>query len=242
MNREQLAELEWHQNVTNLMRRRPTHECEDNADTQERKPSSNYAFWLHNGIKALKKTYSMLEAKSAVCVQHSIDSRNSAIHNAYRTLLRPSSLSEPRDSSLNVVKRNRNNFVTRTEMSCENGRPARPHRNANERPKRHVSETRTGKTAPPTEDRCRCNDPTQRCVVVKIYRVNDPSAGSPTETLLRLLLPLSDKVHKTFQISSGKPGKDSVQIIHRITQSVGATGGVYKGQGRNQHKLMTCAY
>ena len=25
--------------------------------------------------------------------------------------------------------------------------------------------------------------------------VNDPSAGSPTETLLRLLLPLSDKVH-----------------------------------------------
>ena len=27
------------------------------------------------------------------------------------------------------------------------------------------------------------------------YRVNDPSAGSPTETLLRLLLPLSDKAH-----------------------------------------------
>ena len=26
-------------------------------------------------------------------------------------------------------------------------------------------------------------------------RANDPSAGSPTETLLRLLLPLSDKVH-----------------------------------------------
>jgi len=24
---------------------------------------------------------------------------------------------------------------------------------------------------------------------------NDPSAGSPTETLLQLLLPLSDKVH-----------------------------------------------
>ena len=26
-------------------------------------------------------------------------------------------------------------------------------------------------------------------------RANDASAGSPTETLLRLLLPLSDKVH-----------------------------------------------
>jgi hypothetical protein len=28
---------------------------------------------------------------------------------------------------------------------------------------------------------------------------NDPSAGSPTETLLRLLLPLSDKVYETFR-------------------------------------------
>ena len=41
---------------------------------------------------------------SAVCVQLSIDSRNSAIHSAYRTLLRPSSLPEPRDPSLKVVK------------------------------------------------------------------------------------------------------------------------------------------
>ena len=30
---------------------------------------------------------------------------------------------------------------------------------------------------------------------VDIGCANDPSAGSPTETLLRLLLPLSDKVH-----------------------------------------------
>jgi hypothetical protein len=35
-----------------------------------------------------------------------------------------------------------------------------------------------------------------------IFSVNDPSAGSPTETLLRLLLPLGDKVHKTFQSSN----------------------------------------
>ena len=39
---------------------------------------------------------------------------------------------------------------------------------------------------------------------VRIYKriynnsANDPSAGSPTETLLRLLLPLSDKVHSSF--------------------------------------------
>jgi hypothetical protein len=73
-------------------------------------------------------------------------------------------------------------------------------------------------------------------------RVNDPSAGSPTETLLRLLLPLSDKVHETFHHVAQELGYVAVQIIHRITQSVGATGGVYKGQGRNQHELMTRAY
>ena len=73
-------------------------------------------------------------------------------------------------------------------------------------------------------------------------RANDPSAGSPTETLLRLLLPLSDKVHQTFHCNVRDPNIAAVRIIHRITQSVGATGGVYKGQGRNQHELMTRAY
>ena len=32
--------------------------------------------------------------------------------------------------------------------------------------------------------------------------VNDPSAGSPTETLLRLILPLSDKVYETSRKNS----------------------------------------
>ena len=41
---------------------------------------------------------------SAVCVQRSLDSRNSAIHGAYRILLRPSSLLEPRHPSLKIVK------------------------------------------------------------------------------------------------------------------------------------------
>ena len=35
----------------------------------------------------------------------------------------------------------------------------------------------------------------QLCTWFGWIRANDPSAGSPTETLLRLLLPLSDKVH-----------------------------------------------
>ena len=68
---------------------------------------------------------------------------------------------------------------------------------------------------------------------------NDPSAGSPTDTLLRLLLPLSDKVYLTSRERLEAP---AVQKVYRITQSVAATGGVYKGQGRNQYKLMTCTY
>ena len=72
------------------------------------------------------------------------------------------------------------------------------------------------------------------------YCVNDPSAGSPTETLLRLLLPLSDKVYLTSH-AQVKPAH-SPEGSPDHSKSVGATGGVYKGQGRNQHKLMTYAY
>ena len=50
------------------------------------------------------------------------------------------------------------------------------------------------------------------------------------------------KVHETFQRNVQKLSTALVRIIDRITQSVGATGGVYKGQGRNQHELMTRAY
>ncbi|WZZ15093.1 hypothetical protein YC2023_108182 [Brassica napus] len=34
----------------------------------------------------------------------------------------------------------------------------------------------------------------------------------------------------------------AIQTLHRIIQSVGATGGVYKGQGRSQRELITRAY
>ena len=71
--------------------------------------------------------------------------------------------------------------------------------------------------------------------------VNDPSAGSPTDTVLRLDHSLDNWVYKTSQIEA-IASYDSIRIIHRIIQSIDATGGVYKGQGRNQHKLMTCAY
>ena len=82
----------------------------------------------------------------------------------------------------------------------------------------------------------------KKCTMKFRMCANDPSAGSPTETLLRLLLPLSDEVYQTFHSSIQELKAAAVRIIHRITQSVGATGGVYKGQGRNQHELMTRTY
>jgi hypothetical protein len=72
---------------------------------------------------------------------------------------------------------------------------------------------------------------------------NDPSAGSPTETLLRLLLPLNDQVWTAFQLEpvvANQP--EPVRKPHLAIQSVVATGGVYKVQGRNQRELMTRAY
>ena len=98
---------------------------------------------------------------SAVCVQQSNDSLNSAIHIAYRISLRPSSRWEPRHPSLKVVKVFGFNNRIGDESACAQN---------------NWSFTRFG-----------------------FQRVNDPSAGSPTETLLRLLLPLSDKVYKTFR-------------------------------------------
>ena len=41
---------------------------------------------------------------------------------------------------------------------------------------------------------------------------------------------------------SGNRPEPSIRTLHQHTQSVGATGGVYKGQGRNQRELMTRAY
>ena len=73
---------------------------------------------------------------------------------------------------------------------------------------------------------------------------NDPSAGSPTETLLRLLHPLNSHVWASFRHAGATRGplRAPVRRPHKIIQSVAATGGVDKGQGLNQHELMTRAY
>ncbi|KAH0674152.1 hypothetical protein KY290_008999 [Solanum tuberosum] len=56
---------------------------------------------------------------------------------------------------------------------------------------------------------------------------NDPSAGSMDFSRRR--------GQRTAHVAA-------IRTFHRIIQSVGATGGVYKGQGRSQRELMTRAY
>ena len=138
---------------------------------------------------------------SAVYVQIPIGSRNSAIHSAYYTSLRPSSLFEPRHPSLKVVVRLGAKHHSRTVHK-------KKYTKLEEIP---GSEGRKGRRSDPTLNSAReflhrginrdtVSIPIQSLTQVGSQwfgwmRANDPSAGSPTETLLRLLLPLSDKVH-----------------------------------------------
>jgi hypothetical protein len=49
-----------------------------------------------------------------------------------------------------------------------------------------------------------------------------------------------DQLSSAWIVVADIPGP--VRRPHWAIQSVVATGGVYKGQGRSQRKLMTCAY
>ncbi len=66
------------------------------------------------------------------------------------------------------------------------------------------------------------NSPPERELGVLIGE-NDPSADSSTETLLRLILPLSDMAYTTFRARESRSGEFAEAL-----ESVGATGGVYK--------------
>ena len=71
----------------------------------------------------------------------------------------------------------------------------------------------------------------------------DPSAGSPTETLLRLVLPLNGRVREcSLCVHQNEPAPTSLLPPHQAIRSVVTTGGVYKGQGRIQRELMTHDY
>jgi hypothetical protein len=133
----------------------------------------------------------------AMCVQRFDDSLNSAIHITYRISLRSSSMPEPRDPLLKVLIHFRNAYERRREGS-DYKKPARGY-------------TKRVLVGPPAGALVRGCDapgaeipPRQQFGNVHIgfgscKLGNDPSAGSPTETLLRLLLPLNDRVWRAFR-------------------------------------------
>ena len=118
-------------------------------------------------------------------IQTSIGSRNSAIHNAYCILLHSSSSIELRHSLQNIlhvkVKHISNATLCLVNTISTHGCNCKPCSPGQDIP----AWSKTSKPQPTTSLN----------IVLKETCANDPSAGSPTETLLRLLLPLSDKVH-----------------------------------------------
>jgi hypothetical protein len=70
-------------------------------------------------------------------------------------------------------------------------------------------------------------------ILGRSHCVNDPSAGSPTETLLRLLLPLSDKVYITSRIEFKPRRSPEGSPDHSIGRSDGRCvqrAGTYSAQ------------
>ena len=130
------------------------------------------------------------ETESAICVQRLDDSLNSAIHTRYRSLLRSSSMHEPRGPPLEVVlfqinKPKQTEKVLKKKLMIGGaGRRVAP----------ALTSTTTWLTPSPAPTNSGTGTEQFTGDGRKTPTGNDPSAGSPTETLLRLLLPLNDQV------------------------------------------------
>ncbi|KAM2784257.1 hypothetical protein COP1_013662 [Malus domestica] len=157
-------------------------------------------------------------ASGATCVQRLDGSRDSAIHTKYRISLRSSSMREPRYPLPSVVLtyRRRRRTRARTDSGAAGARSfvQIPWRNTRRckfvRPGAGSrDEGDAGPGGPPTPE-----VETGSRVVLPCRFDNDPSAGSPTETLLRLLLPLNDKVQWTSRDVAGSEPPASPRSEH----------------------------
>jgi hypothetical protein len=106
--------------------------------------------------------------ESAMCVQRFDDSLNSAIHITYRISLRSSSLREPRDPLSKVVY----TFYNFIQDSLDS-----KFKLVSLFSKNITKDENSSHSVKGLKPIC-----------------NDPTAGSPTVTLLRLVLPLNDQV------------------------------------------------
>ena len=141
-------------------------------------------------------------ASGATCVQRLDGSRDSAIHTKYRISLRSSSMQEPRYPLPRVVSIG---FGTIPSDAVLRSRPKICFGSLARRvPGFGFCLKRRGPFRPRLNRRFGCLDAFAGRIGLGID--NDPSAGSPTETLLRLLLPLNDKVQWTSRdVAGGGP-------------------------------------
>ena len=147
-------------------------------------PRENYRVARRFQVKTLwrlgKRVYpdwhrcTWVEFKGKTCIQSPHGSRRFAVHQAHHSSLYSSSLTDPKYSPQQRISTKRSVHARRltTSKACI-------------KPRRvcaiYASCDLLEMALLYSEQSCECT--------------NDPSAGSPTETLLRLLLPLSDKVH-----------------------------------------------
>ncbi|RXI09568.1 hypothetical protein DVH24_033636 [Malus domestica] len=149
-------------------------------------------------------------ASGATCVQRLDGSRDSAIHTKYRISLRSSSMREPRYPLPRVVLtyRRRRRTRARTDSGAAGARSfvQIPWRNT-----RRCKFVRPGAGSRDEGDAGPGGPPTP-----KLKRVLGSfcRAGSPTETLLRLLLPLNDKVQWTSRDVAGSEPPASPRSEH----------------------------
>ena len=136
------------------------------------------------GEQTLKQACSRLPG-SAICVQNFDDSLNSAIRITYRISLRSSSLREPRHPLLRVISVN-TSFSSLLKRRDKKGKL---------HTRKFIGCVWEGEDTNSSKKDELVPSKTIHSVGWIIF--NDPSAGSPTETLLRLLLPLNDKVQRT---------------------------------------------
>ena len=157
-----------------------------------------------------------------MCVQRFDDSRNSAIHTTYRSLIRSSSLREPSDPLSKVVF----NLINTTYIQVaidwlyqeyiQNSLYS-PRTRQHSHPQSGLSqkviildlylkkkETQKNEFFAGRIERSVFQGGGYLCwlryaSIPNQTRSNDPTAGSPTVTLLRLLLPLNDQVCPTSQ-------------------------------------------
>ena len=196
-------------------------------------------------VTPLEETCFSAEPRSAICVQRFDDSLNSAIRTTYRISLRSSSLREPRYPSAGVVCVSRQLVRSSGEQATTTGlrggkegptyyeedrptarevRPRRRERREEESPNPSPPEgSPPRRAAAAAAEQLLLRRPRRRGFGNGTHGAvcgktgNDPSAGSPTETLLRLLLPLNDKVWTASRgIAAGEPAA--------LPQSGGLTG------------------